>query len=51
MSRPTAEPMAIKPQNDVYTALLAVSLVTLIIGLIILFVRASSLFPDPLWAN
>ncbi|MFN4241784.1 MAG: hypothetical protein ACK4PI_00950 [Tepidisphaerales bacterium] len=51
MSRIGQETIAIKPQNDIYTALLAVALVTLIIGLIILFVRAASLFPEPLWAG
>lgn len=51
MSRPGPEPIAIKPQNDVYTALLAVALVAVLIGLIIMFVRAASLFPEPLWAG
>lgn len=51
MSRIGQETIAIKPQNDIYTALLAVALVTLIIGLIILFVRAATLFPEPLWAG
>jgi hypothetical protein len=50
MSRSSPEPIAIKPQNDVYTGLLAVTLVAVIIGLIILFVRAATLFPgEPLW--
>jgi len=50
MSRPMMEPIAIKPQNDVYTGLLAVTLVAVLVGLVILFVRSATLFPgNPLW--
>ena len=46
MSRSTGEPILTAPQNDVFTGLLAVALVVLLVGLIILFVRAHTLFPD-----
>lgn len=49
MSRPGMEPIPVKPQNDVYTGMLAVALVAVIVGLVILFVRANTLFPTPLW--
>lgn len=50
MSRPTMEPIPVKPQNDVFTGLLAVSLVAVIIGLAMLFVRYNALFPkQALW--
>ena len=35
----------VKPTNNVYTALAAVALVAVIIGLVILILRANTLFP------
>ena len=45
MSRMQGEPIIQKPQNDLMTVLLAVALVAEIAALIVIFVRASSLFP------
>lgn len=51
MSR-SNEPIAVAPQNDVYTGLLLATLVVVLVGLILLFMRASTLFPgQPLWSS
>lgn len=46
MSRMSGEPIIVKPENDVVTALLGVALIVQIVALIVLFVRAKSLFPE-----
>lgn len=45
MSRMQGEPIVQKAQNDVVTGLLAAALIAQIVGLIVVFVRAKTLFP------
>lgn len=46
MSRlPTGNVQYVKPTNNVYTVLAAVALVAVIIGLVLLIMRANVLFP------
>lgn len=50
MSRPPLEPIAVKAQPDIFTALLAIGVVTVLVGVILVFVQAQSLFPtQALW--
>lgn len=46
MSRMTGEPIIVKPENDLLTAMLGVALAVEIVALIVLFVRAKTLFPE-----
>jgi hypothetical protein len=46
MSRaPTHHPVVIRPSTNIYTVLLIVATIVVLIGLIIIFVSAGSLFP------
>lgn len=46
MSRaPGHHPVLVKPTNNVYTVLLIVATIVVLLGLIILFARAGTLFP------
>lgn len=46
MSRPGVDPIPVKPQNDIYTALLGIATVACAIGLIIMYFRSMALFPN-----
>jgi hypothetical protein len=51
MSRPPLEPIAVKAQPDIFTALLAIALAAVAIGVVILFLQAEALFPTQhLWS-
>jgi hypothetical protein len=46
MSRaPAHHPVVIKPSTNIYTVLLIVATIVVLLGLIVLFVTAGSLFP------
>jgi len=49
MSRMTGEPIIVKPESDVLTALLGVALAAEVVALVVLFLRAKTLFPDGLF--
>lgn len=50
MSRSTSEAIAVKPGLDVYTGLLAAATVACLVGLVILYFRAKTIFPnDPIF--
>lgn len=52
MSRSMPDPIPVKPQNDIYTALLGITLLASITGLVIIILRANALFPNsPLWGG
>jgi hypothetical protein len=40
----TGDTVVVKPTNNIYTALLAAALVAQIVGLVVLFLRAQTLF-------
>jgi len=45
----TGDTVVVKPSNNVYTAMLAVALLAQIIALVVVFMRAQTLFDKPLW--
>ena len=45
MSRTTGDRIAVQPSNTIYTALVAIALACVLIGCIIVFVRAATVFP------
>jgi hypothetical protein len=50
MSRTTPDPIPVKPGIDVYTGLAAAAFVVLLVGLVIVYLKAAEMFPDqPLW--
>lgn len=44
------EQISVRPTNNVYTALVVVSVVVLVLGLIALYVRHESVFHKPLFS-
>jgi hypothetical protein len=44
MSRP-GEPIVVKPSNNVYTALLGAAAAVVAIGLVVVLMRAATIFP------
>jgi hypothetical protein len=45
MSRTAGDRIEIKPSNTIYTALVAVALVAVVIGIVVVFMRAATVFP------
>jgi len=47
----SSEPIVVRPQNNIYTVLSAVALVTVLLGLLALYMRANEIFPDGLFGK
>ena len=42
------EPVVVRPQNNIYTVLAAVGLVTVLLGILAVYLRAAEIFPGGL---
>jgi hypothetical protein len=45
MTRTAGDRIEVKPSNTIYTALVAIALAVVIVGVVVVFMRAATVFP------